>query len=312
MNILLVGAGAVGLVYGRHLQLGGADVTFYVREKYRDDVAAGFTMHVLNAVGRGTHRFEGLSALTTPEEVAAQTWDQIWLCVSATAIRGEWLAPFLAATGDATIVALQPGLDDGDRLAAHVPSARIVRGMISLVSYQAPLPGEDRAPGIAYWFPPMSPSPFSGEGAQSIVRALDAGGCPAKVHPQAELEAARGSAILMPHLVALEAEGWSLAALRKGEHVKRASAAAQEALAVVAAFTNTEVPGLMACLVRPCLMRLLLGVAPWAVPFPLEVYLKYHFTKVGDQTRMMIQTYIDQGIERGLPTENLEALSALL
>ena len=116
----------------------------------------------------------------------------------------------------------------------------------------------------------------------------------------------------MPHLVALEAEGWSLAGLRKGEHVKTASAASKEALAVVAAFTDTEVPGFMACLVRPCLMRLLLGVAPWAVPYPLEVYLKYHFTKVADQTRLMIGTYIEQGKQRDLPVANLEALSALL
>ena len=33
-KVLIVGAGAVGLVYARHLQRGGADVSFFVREKY--------------------------------------------------------------------------------------------------------------------------------------------------------------------------------------------------------------------------------------------------------------------------------------
>ena len=47
-RVLVVGAGAVGQVYGRHAQLAGADVTFFVREKYRDEVTRGFTMYPLN------------------------------------------------------------------------------------------------------------------------------------------------------------------------------------------------------------------------------------------------------------------------
>lgn len=315
MKVLIVGAGAVGLVYGRHLQIGGADVSFYVKEKYVEPCRAGFDMHVLNASGRGSYRFEGAGVLTTPEEVAAETWDQVWICVSATALRRPWLEPFLKAIGNATLVPLQPGLDDRAFLATMIPDDRIVQGMISMVSYQSPLPGEERAAGVAYWFPPLSPSPFSGpnaERAKAVVEALKAGKCPAKVHANASLEAARGSAILMPHLAALELEGWSLKGLRKGERIAGATGSSKEALAVVAAYTETPIPGLMSCLVRPCLMRFVLGIAPSAVPFPLEVYLKYHFTKVGDQTRFMIETYIETGKKHGLESPNLTALLASL
>ena len=41
MNVLIVGAGAVGQVYGRHLALGGAHVYYFVREKYAAEFAAG-------------------------------------------------------------------------------------------------------------------------------------------------------------------------------------------------------------------------------------------------------------------------------
>ena len=33
MKILVVGAGSVGQVYGYHLSLGGAEITFYVKDK---------------------------------------------------------------------------------------------------------------------------------------------------------------------------------------------------------------------------------------------------------------------------------------
>lgn len=313
MKVLLVGAGAVGLVYGHHLQKGGAEVSFFVRGKYLDGVARGFRMDRLGIRRKGAVHFQPTAGLATPEQVAAHTWDQVWLCISATGLRGAWLAPFLATIGDATLVALQPGLDDRALLAQEVPDEQIVQGMISMVSYQAPLPGEQRQEGIAHWFPPLGPSPFTGpaERTRAVVRALRAGGCPARVHPDAPLQTARGAAILMPHLVALEAAGWKLGALRRRGRLDLAAAGSREALAVVAACTGSG-PARASSFVRPGLMRPLLAVAPWVVPFPLQTYLEYHFTKVGDQTRFMIDTYIGEGEKRGLPTGNLQALGALL
>jgi 2-dehydropantoate 2-reductase len=49
-----------------------------------------------------------------------------------------------------------------------------------------------------------------------------------------------------------------------------------------------------------------------AAPFPLEVYLKTHFTKVGDQTLAHLRRYLDLGAERGLPTAHLRQLQDAL
>ncbi len=88
MKVLLVGAGAVGLVYGYHLQKGGADVSFFVREKYLNDVARGFRMDPLGCSRGGAALFTDVVGLSTVEEVASHTWDQVWLCISATGLRG--------------------------------------------------------------------------------------------------------------------------------------------------------------------------------------------------------------------------------
>ncbi|MBT5947613.1 MAG: hypothetical protein HOG94_08080, partial [Nitrospinaceae bacterium] len=45
-------AGAVGLSYGYHLQRGGAEVCYFVREKYAEAAREGFTLYALNAKDR--------------------------------------------------------------------------------------------------------------------------------------------------------------------------------------------------------------------------------------------------------------------
>jgi 2-dehydropantoate 2-reductase len=314
MKALLIGAGAVGQVYGRHLHAGGADVSFFVKPKYADAAAQGFLLHHLGFTRTETARFQ-VPALTDLDQVRGQAWDQVWICISATALRGPWLPPFLEAIGrSATVVLLTPGLGDPDLLTG-VARERVVQGMISMISYQAPLPGEDLEPGVAYWLPPLSPSPFTGERsrARAVVQALRSGGCPAKVHPNAPLAASRGSSILMPHLVALEAAGWRFAEARRGPHLALAARASREALAVVAAETQTPVACVQKTLIaQPLTMKAVLLAAPWIVPLPLEAYLEYHFTKVGDQTELMLATYVEKGRAHGLPVANLAEQLALL
>lgn len=48
MNVLLIGAGAVGQAYGYHFQRGGAAVTFFVRARYADEARRGFGLYPLN------------------------------------------------------------------------------------------------------------------------------------------------------------------------------------------------------------------------------------------------------------------------
>jgi len=325
----------VGQSYGHCLARGGAALSFLVKPKYAAEARRGFPVYPLNerSARRGEpQRLEGFGVLTSAKEVATRAaeapWDAVWLCVSATALRGPWLGPLLRATGDATVVLLTPGLEDRAHVLAAMEEggsppalaeARLVQGVITLIAFHAPLGGEvaaagalgARVPGTAYWFPPGGRLPLAGDPARvaPLVEALARGGCRARLDPSAARSGALASALMMPYLAALEAAGWEFAAVRRSPSLVTAWRAGGEALAVVAAETGASVPW-SARLARPWIVRLVSRLAPLVFPFDIETFLRVHFTKVGDQTRFMLGRYASLAAQRGLPHEHLDAVLA--
>ncbi|PKN56639.1 MAG: hypothetical protein CVU56_15215 [Deltaproteobacteria bacterium HGW-Deltaproteobacteria-14] len=336
-HILVVGAGAVGLAYGYHLQRGGARVAFLVKPKYAAAARRGVAMYALNTkAGRRREpvRFDGFEVLTETAEVAATRWDQVWLCLSSTALRapevqstrgshqgaGErarperpWFDALCGAIGEATLVSLTPALDDHAYLTARYPEDRVVSGMINMISYQAPLLGETvPEPGIAYYRP--GKNPFSGPDADrvgGVVAALAAGGWRAKRVKDAARSAAFGSAMMMPPIAALELSGWGFAETRRSPHLKTAVGAVSEAIRAVAAYRGEPRP-LARFAIRGCVLRLLTRLAPRVLPLDVETYLHYHFEKVGAQTTLMLERWVTLGNERGVATPALGELLAAL
>lgn len=303
-RILLIGAGAVGQTYGYHLRRGGAEVTFFVKEKYRAGAETGFVMHEHRPLGRpDSFRFNSYRILSDIERVAERQWDQVWLCISSPALQGSWLAELCANIGQATLVSLQPGLEDLELLAQTYDPAKIVAGAITFIAYQTPLAGEKLAEGVAYLLPPIGPTPFAPlqltDGPSDpdlrcaeVVAALNRGGCAAQVDPNAPELLAFAGAILNPIVAGLEIAGWSLKRLRKSPTLEIATAAAKEAQRVAARYHGAEIPVALNLVRRPEILGTALRIAPHLMPFDLEVYLKYHFSKVGAQTRQIIDRYI--------------------
>lgn len=314
MRVLIVGAGAVGQVFGHHLALGGADVTFLVKPKYADDCRRGFTLYPLDRKPPPAQQLAGCGVITSPHEAAATRWDHIYITVSSTALRaGSWLTELAAATGDAAIVFLQPNLDDRAFLTSVVAPARVVDGTIGFIAYHAPLPGETRfpAPGLAYWFPP-APSPFSGARATDVVSALRRGKLPARHVSDVTRAAPFQSAVLYAYLTALEGAGWSFSELRGGDRLKLAGRGATQALAIVAHQLGCRVPWMIRLAARPLVGRIALRLAPRIVPLDLETYLRVHFTKLADQTRAGMHSYIAHGQQAGLPVDAIEQLAGFV
>jgi 2-dehydropantoate 2-reductase len=323
MRVLIVGAGAVGQVYGYHLQRGGAEVAWFVKEVHAAVARQGFLLYPLNRARtrRATpplERLSGCAVLTSPDEVRrAGPFDQVWLAISAPALRGAWLGPLLAAAGDATVVLLTPGIEDRALVVSHVPASRLVIGIIAFVAYPAPLAGETRfpEPGLAYWLPPLLASPFAGPPAarRAVVRALKKGGLPAVALPARDRSGRAGAfgvALSMPLLMALEAADWSFARLRKSRELLDLWAlATRQALGAAAAHTGLRPPPVRLA-VSTLGPRWLLPLSRGVTPFPLETYLAYHFTKVGDQTRHYLRELIAWGREAGVPVDAIESLLA--
>ena len=315
-RILLVGAGATGQVFGWFLQAAGCEPSFLVKEKYAEEARRGFTLYPLGLFESEPTplRFSGFGVLTSAEQAAAQRSDQVWLCISSTALRASGSVEALArVTGDATWVMLQPGLEDRDWLCQHVPPERLVSGMIPFLSFHAPLRTEEPVPtpGTAFWFPPLSRGPFSGPEARlrEVVRTLRAGGYPARRHDDVARAIAVPSAILTAVITGLERAGWSFERLLEPQSLERVLRATQEAVRIAAWRTKANASPMLR-LLRPTLFQMLVPVASWAAPFDLETYMRVHFTKVSDQTRWMLREYITLGTQAGLPVEELRASSS--
>jgi ketopantoate reductase len=314
-RVLVVGAGAVGQVYGYHLARAGAEVSFLVKPAHAAELDGGMTLYPLNRPRRQRAlpvQFRGYRLLTDVGAAAAEPWDQVYLTISSTALRaGDWFARLAAGLGGATLVLLQPGPDDRRFVEERVPAEQIVQGVITVISYRAPLPGETRfpGPGMAYWFPPLAASPVDGARRDSVVSALRAGGLPARRHRGIARSSAFPTALFMPLLAVLERAGWSFGVVREPARLALASRAGAEALQVMAHHRGQRVPLLLRLINNPLAVRLVLALAPRVMPLDLETYLHVHFTKVGDQTRDFLRTYLTLGRGAGLPTEGLAQLA---
>lgn len=307
-RVLIVGAGALGQVYGRHLALGGAEVTFLVKEKYVAAAREGFTMFRLSAGGRRERvRFEGFGVVTA----ASPEFDEVWLAVSSDALRGPWFDELLARIGSATLVVLQPGIEERELVLGKSLHDKVVFGLPSIVSYHAPLADEGGEEGTAYLLPPLAKSVFSGPGAQAIARRLRAGGMGAGRVADAVWAGVVPTSILITHVAALELAGWSFAAARKSPHLAVAARAAREAM-VVAARHFRRAPPLVRFAVRPLTMKLVGWLARLFAPFDVEAYLRVHFTKTGAQTRLLLERFAAIGEAEGVEIEALRALHSSL
>jgi hypothetical protein len=312
MNILIVGAGAVGKVYGRHLALGGAKVSFYVKEKYAAAAREGFSFYPLN---ESAHRKTPLlwtdySVYTTLKEVAEDKWDYVILAMSSTALRSGWIDEFLTAVPKASIVTLQPGMYDYEYMVERVAKERLIDGTIHIISWESPMPGESFLPGTAYWTPPGSFAAFSGVASRvdPLLAVFQKGHFQVKsVTDSRKINIAAGP-ILTLIIWSLEHSDWSLEKFKNGTWLKRACAAIPEAVAIQAKKSGVPVPA--TGFFKPFLFKAFLKFSKFIVPFNLEAYLKLHFTKVKDQTHESLDAMIQYGNENGLATEFLQRLKS--
>lgn len=312
MNILVVGAGAVGQVYGRHLAQAGHAVSFFVKAKYANELKRGLPLHRLGRFRTVSETWSDFGVVTDVAEVARGGWDQIWLALSSDALRGELAEQVLRAAGAATVVCLQPDIHDGDRVRARVPADQVVQGMIPFISFQSPLPGRPGPAGMAYVLPPV-PTLLAGEASRvkAVMAALRGGGLRGKRVEDFRQATAVNTAFFQSMIATLESNGWDLKGLPGSEALKAGLAAAREAVGAAAPETGaSSLP--VKPLLSPLVWRLLLPVARRLFPFDLEVYLHYHFSKVGIQTRLMLESYVALGEARGLPVAALRALRARL
>ena len=316
VQVLIVGAGAVGQVYGHFLQRGGASVSYLVKEKYQQKCENGFSLYRCRRSGLGNEEhFQAEAVYTEFDQIKQQQWDQVWLTVSSSDLRDGWLPRLKEAIGSATVVMLQPDLDDRDYIYGVFPSNQVVCGVVNFICYQTPLPDlPDYHPdankiGVAYLLLPMMPAEFSGNEQRlpDVVESMAAGRLNVKVEQDASRIYADRSAMMIPLVALLELENWSFKKLRFSNSLGLAVAAAQEALSIVAAKFGRRL-NWTERLFSLFWVKLGLPMLRFLSPMDAESYVKFQFMKTAPQTRMMLKHFIDDGAELGQSTEALRAL----
>lgn len=314
MNILVVGAGAIGQVYALHLARAGHAVSFFVKAQYADGLKAGLDLHRLRRGGAVTERLDGFGLITDPSQVAAGRWDQVWLTLPSNALRGELARQVLAAVGDATVICLQPDIHDGEFVRSQTPHRhQVVQSLIPFISFQSPLPGQPGPAGIAFFLPPLTPALVAGEPARAaaVTATLNQAGVPARQVENFARSTAAFVALLQPLMAALEANRWDLYGLPASPLLRDGLAASREAVRAAAAETGGSVWALRP-LLWPLTWKLALPLLKHVFPFDLQVYLRFHYSKVAVQTRLMMDSYIELGAARRLPVSSLQNLRLAL
>lgn len=310
MNILIVGAGAVGQVYGYHFQQQGHQVTFLIKEKYQAELSEGMTLYHLNKDKslENPISFQQYQLVTAWPDHKDHHFDVIVLSIPSTALRHLPFADVERCCNQKTpILMLQPSAEDFAILSRNIPGVPLAEGLISLIAYQTPLidnrnqqlSQQPDKRGIAYYLPPMA-MPVSSNNKQ-LARQLTAlfsdSQIKARVSRSAIADSKLPSAFLMTFLCALEAADWKL------EQLSRNKALLTELTRAQHFFLPTRLPQhwqqltmrfFITAALRPITYRLLIRIAPSLLPLPLEAYLKSHFSKVRQQTLLYMQDYIKE------------------
>ena len=320
MNILIVGAGAVGCVYGYHLHEGGAKISYLVKPRHLDSLKNGIQLYFKKTASKKSKSvlFTDFKVFVNAADLTSINFDYVILTMPSNALQGPWLPELLELIGKkAVLVSLQPGMNDQEYILGlgKLGKDRFVNGSIPIVSYYAPLPGENISPpGYVSWTPPGQKVGLEGpiEKTAPLAAVFSRGGMPAHASGSMSKDNVIPSVFLQMVVAGLEANEWSFHEFSKKENVELTSKALTEALPIAAAIGKIPNPmksSLVRCASKPWMLKQILKQTKWVVPFDFEAYMKAHFTKVGEQMHQGIDLLVTEGKKSGLPTASIEVLS---
>ena len=149
MNVLIVGAGAGGLVTGYHFALSEVDVTFFVRPSRMEEMTRK-PKRLYCYEDNEIKLFGDYATTCKMDEVAAQEFDYVLTALDGFAMQSEEGVALLQDLGNAVrasnavLVCLGAALGIEDFIVKHtgLPIERCLFGSFSLLSHNVPIPGQ--------------------------------------------------------------------------------------------------------------------------------------------------------------------------
>ena len=139
-SVLIVGAGALGIVTGYHLHLAGADVSFLVRPARLPALQEPQVLYCYD--DHGLKHFFGYQAYGSIADAMTKDYDFVIVTLDGATCRGEEATALLTALGGAmkdrksVAVISGVGVRDYCRTLMRLPEERVIEGTMGLLSYQ--------------------------------------------------------------------------------------------------------------------------------------------------------------------------------
>ncbi len=285
MRALILGAGALGQVFGAALSRGGAEVRYWVRP---GSARARLTSLRVRTLGGPLARRAVPAPDTDLGQALARGPELVLLALPSDGLSPALCARLLEGSGDATLVGLQPGLDDRAHLAAA--GSRLLWGLPALVAWSAP---EADGETTTCWQPPLSRLCFAGVRArrEPLLACLRRGGLRVRGAEQLPEDAGCVAAWLEVLVAGLACASWQPEQLAASPLLAEVARAGREAVKLAARQAGCR-PPLGLRLLGPAALRPLLLLAPRLAPFPLAAYFRRHYGKLGAQTGAQLATLL--------------------
>ena len=317
MKVLIVGCGAVGQVFGLFLQKAGVELGLYDRPaiaaklKQAQKLGGLPLFQITNSHRRDpiAHRLTKYMVIADAAEARRFAPDQIWFTVPSPVYYTEWFREFLQEVPSDRVVCFVP---EGGRPEFFPKDGRdrLVFGGTAFVAWQGgPEGGGGRAGGINFWRPPLG-IPLAGEESACrevglILKKAGFGYTVGKADSRAQ---AATTAAMTAFVAGLELSGWSLREFRKSPWLKRSAGACREAVLGQLPGAGAFQRALLGVPVLSAAFYLVAIFLPLLVPFELEKYLKYHYTKTREQSIGLLELFIKDGERRNRPVEKIREL----
>jgi ketopantoate reductase len=313
IDALVVGAGAVGQVIGKHLAVAGVNTTLFVKREYASVADEGFELHHFSPFGKHERRrFDDFKIIKDVQELEQRHFDQVYICVSSPDLKSGWVPRFFPHLRHSIWVLLQPGLRDHEYMASVVPERYIVQGTPGFLAYHAPVEGDGLSPpGVAWWRPPFQSTLFEGPDEQTttaVTRLLDRGGLKCGVASNLVARDLYRRALVLPFAMAMELNGWSIDAICADSGTLGVMCAIVDELIGVVEQATGRPPGRAGRHRKASYWKFAMKGTRWFAPFPIEAYCRAHFTRRRRELDQLVDEYMALAQSVGRPVNSLRAM----
>lgn len=301
MHVAVIGAGALGKIYGVHLASVGERTSFVVRpSRLRDD--APFVIERLN----GDRRRRQINGPLRVEKVPLDA-DCVLLAVRADQL--DSVKPLLVAGPAVPVLSVTPLLPLSlERVSGWVDG----RCFAALPTVAA---SESADHVVRYWSFRTAPTLIERDGRSGtslLARLTDAflrSGLPARLAPDVPRRNAATTIAFFPISVAVSRSGGIAALLEDEARVALAARAARETLKLAREIGPIEPPAALAGrLLTPRSLGATLRLSSWLLPQATHFVDSHFGTKLSEQHRVLGQEILELGRRRSLPLEGLAEL----